>query len=162
MGSSIMGWSVLDPDAKQANGLNLVDYGVVVTDKDLDVSQRLVDLYQKLLQVIDHYQPKQAAIESLFFSKNQKTVMTVSQARGVILLACVQKGLRISEYTPLQVKQALTGYGRAEKQQIQQMVKAVFGLAEVPKPDDAADAVAIGVCHWQHSQSRIIASYKQS
>lgn len=147
VGTAILGWSVVEKDPQAKNQLKLIDYGAITTEPVTPMPARLDEIYQKLCEVIDYYKPTQTAVESLFFFKNQTTVMTVSQARGVILLSCQQKSLEIFEYTPLQVKQAVTGYGRAEKKQVQQMVKAILSLKEIPKPDDAADAIAIAICH---------------
>lgn len=107
---------------------------------------RLKDLFEQLEKIFKKYRPKIVAVEDIFFFKNQKTIVKVSQARGVILLAAAQSGAQIFEFTPLQVKQALTGYGRAEKKQIQQMVKTILRLKEIPRPDDAADALALAIC----------------
>ena len=107
---------------------------------------RLKDLFKQLEKIFKKYRPKIVAVEDIFFFKNQKTVVKVSQAQGVILLAAAQSGAQIFEFTPLQVKQALTGYGRAEKKQIQQMVKTILRLKEIPQPDDAADALALAIC----------------
>lgn len=101
----------------------------------------------ELTDIINEFKPQEMAIEELFFNKNTKTAITVAQARGVEILAAKQKGLEIFEYTPLQIKQAVVGYGRAEKQQVQDMVKMLLNLSERPKPDDAADALAVGICH---------------
>ena len=129
------------------NKFSVVDYGAITTEAGLEMAERLDILYVELTKLIRKYQPEEAAIEELFFNSNAKTAINVGQARGVVLLACKRNGLEISEYTPLQIKQALVGYGRAEKKQIQQMVKAILNLKEVPKPDDTADAVAAAICH---------------
>ena len=147
VGTAITGWAVMEKDVKARNGIRLIDYGVIRTAAGEEMPRRLADIYEGMLEVIDKFSPGMMAIESLFYFKNQTTVMTVSQARGVMLLAAQQRALRIFEYTPLQVKSAVTGYGRAEKKQVQIMVKSILGLKEIPKPDDAADAVAIGICH---------------
>ena len=119
------------------------------------MEQRLMMIYEQMNQIIEKWQPEQAAIEELFFNKNITTGITVGQARGVLLLSCAQKGLAVHEYTPLEVKQALVGNGRAEKKQVQFMVKTFLGLREVPKPDDAADALAIAICHTHYYQTKI-------
>ena len=108
---------------------------------------RLQVLYDRLSEIIDEYEPEEASIEELFFNNNAKTAILVGEARGVAVLACAKKGLKISEYTPLQIKQALVGYGRADKKQVQAMVKAILNLEKVPKPDDTADALAAAICH---------------
>ena len=143
-GYAILGWGILD---MIGNKFSVVDYGAITTEAGLEMAERLDILYVELTKLIRKYQPEEAAIEELFFNSNAKTAINVGQARGVVLLACKRNGLEISEYTPLQIKQALVGYGRAEKKQIQQMVKAILNLKEVPKPDDTADAVAAAICH---------------
>src|SRR5699024_5258862 len=110
-------------------------------------TERLSYIYQQLTGIIDEYEPEEVSIEELFINKNIKTAIKVGQARGVEILACVEKGLRVYEYTPLQIKNALTGVGRAEKYQVQEMVKTILSLDEIPQPDDAADALAAAVCH---------------
>ncbi len=147
VGFAITGWSILDKDPSYKNGMRLVEYGAILTTPDEQFEQRLLILHTDLDKIIKEFKPEHIAIESLFYFKNQKTVMTVAQARGVILLTAQLNGLEIFNYTPLQVKTSVTGYGRAEKAQIQKMVKMIFGLKEAPKPDDVADAVAIAYCH---------------
>lgn len=119
------------------------------------MEQRLVMIYEQIGQIIEQWKPEQVAIEELFFNRNITTGITVGQARGVLLLACAQKGLQVHEYTPLEVKQALVGNGRAEKKQVQFMVKTFLGLRETPKPDDAADALAIATCHTHYYQTKM-------
>lgn len=149
-GYAIMGWGVLD---FVGNRFSVVDYGSITTDAGAEMSERLRYLYSQLCSVIAEYEPEEAAIEELFYQNNAKTVILVGEARGVALLACANRGLSIAEYTPLQIKQALVGYGRADKKQVQAMVKAILNLKEVPKPDDTADAVAAAICHG-HSRGR--------
>lgn len=144
VGTAIVGWGIIDTEGSTAT---CVQYGTITTPKTDDMPDRLRDIYDSLLELIGLYKPEQAAVESLFFSKNQKTVMTVSQARGVILLALQTCGLPIYEYTPLQVKSGVTGYGKAEKLQVQKMVQLTLKLKELPTPDDAADALAIALYH---------------
>ena len=136
------------------NSIKPVDYGIIGTPPGVPMEQRLVMIYEQINQIIQTWKPEQVAIEELFFNKNITTGITVGQARGVLLLACAQNGLEVHEYTPLQVKQALVGNGRAEKKQVQFMVKTFLGLREVPKPDDAADALAIAICHTHHYQTK--------
>ena len=124
-----------------------VAHGVITTPSDLPLPDRLVLLHRALRALIDQYRPDHAAVEELFFNKNVRTALAVGHARGVIMLTLAQAGVRIFEYTPLEVKQAVTGSGRADKRQMQQMVTLLLGLDHIPKPDDAADALAIGVCH---------------
>ena len=127
-------------------------YGAIITPPKLPVSERLQMIYDGLQQAIDAYKPTDLAVEEIFFNTNHKTVITVSEARGVILLAAQKNKLAIGEYTPLQVKQSVVGYGRAEKIQVMSMVKNILNLEKIPKPDDAADALAIAICH-AHSKS---------
>ena len=136
------------------NSIKPVDYGIISTPTGVPMEQRLVMIYEQINQIIQTWKPEQVAIEELFFNKNITTGITVGQARGVLLLACAQNGLEVHEYTPLQVKQALVGNGRAEKKQVQFMVKTFLGLRDVPKPDDAADALAIAICHTHHYQTK--------
>ncbi len=151
-GYAIMGWGILD---LKGNRYSVVDYGSITTDAKMEMPLRIQHLYSQLSAIIAEYQPEEAAIEELYFTNNAKTVIFVGQARGVAILACVNNGLKVSEYTPLQIKQALTGYGKAEKKQVQAMVKTILNLQEVPKPDDTADAVAAAICHG-NSRGRII------
>lgn len=127
--------------------LQAVDFGVIVTPKDLPMPQRLVLLYDELQTLIARHHPDSAGLEKLFFQKNISTAITVGQARGVILLALTQAGLKTGEYTPNEVKQAVSGYGSADKKQMQDMVRVLLGLPDTPKPDDAADALAIAITH---------------
>lgn len=146
-GYGIVGFGVIDTSKKDI----LVDYGVITTPKEDSMPVRLETIDGSLKYLFEKYKPDVAAVEELFYFKNQTTVIPVAQARGVILLACQKYCGNIYEYTPLQIKQALTGNGRAEKAQVQYMVKAILGLNAVPKPDDAADALAVAICHSQTS-----------
>lgn len=143
-GYAILGYGVLD---KIGNKFVTVAYGSITTDSKMEMPERLVALYDGLTEIIQTYKPDEASIEELFFNNNAKTAILVGEARGVAVLACAKQGLKISEYTPLQIKQALVGYGRADKKQVQAMVKAILNLDEIPKPDDTADAVAAAICH---------------
>lgn len=147
VGFAINGWSILDKDPKYNNGMHLIDYGAVLTDAGTPFELRLRQIFDDLNKIIKEYKPDDIAIETIFYFKNQKTVINVSQVRGVILLVAQLNSLNIYDYTPLQVKTSVTGYGRADKTQIQKMVKMIFGLKEIPKPDDIADAIAISYCH---------------
>lgn len=131
---------------KKEKALELVDYGCIKTSKNLSSPERLKELYNQLDNLIKKYKPDIVAVEDIFFFKNLKTVIKVSEARGVILLAASRLNIPVVEYTPLQVKQAVVGYGRAEKMQVQKMVKVLLNLKEAPKSDDAADALAIAIC----------------
>ncbi len=126
--------------------MKCLDYGVIKTGQEDEFIQRLKYLSKDLKSIIKKYQPDLVAVEELFFFKNVKTALKVGQARGVILLTAVEAGKEVVEFTPLQIKQAITGYGRAEKGQMQQMVKALLNLKQIPKPDDAADALATAIC----------------
>ena len=143
-GYAILGYGVLD---KIGNKFVTVAYGSITTDSKMEMPERLVALYDGLTEIIQTYKPDEASIEELFFNNNAKTAILVGEARGVAVLACAKQGLKISEYTPLQIKQALVGYGRADKKQVQAMVKAILNLDEIPKPDDTAGAVAAAICH---------------
>lgn len=143
-GLAIVGYSLIE---KKSNKYRVCDYGVIKTSAGETNSQRLLNIYQELTDLINTYQPEEMAVEELFFNKNAKTAIEVGQARGVILLAGAQAGIKVAEYTPLQVKQSVVGYGRATKDQVQQMVKALLNLSSLPKPDDAADALAVAICH---------------
>ena len=146
-GYAIIGYGVIDTERKDM----VVDYGAIITPKEDTMPIRLEAIDSSLRFLFEKYKPDAVAIEELFYFKNQKTVIQVAQARGVIVLACQKYCGNIYEYTPLQIKQALTGQGRAEKAQVQYMVKAILGLDSIPKPDDAADALAVAICHSQTS-----------
>lgn len=143
-GTGILGFGVIEMDRGQAK---LVDAGVIRTPVKEDDAVRLETIFDELTDIIASTTPDIMAVEKLFFAQNVTTAMTVAQARGVVLLAGKQAGLSIFEYTPLQIKQALTGYGRAEKKQIQEMVRVILKLKDVPKPDDCADALAAAITH---------------
>ncbi len=140
------------------NRFQMLEYGIISTPAKNPMEKRLEMIYDNLQELLQKWQPDQAAVEELFFNQNITTAITVGQARGVLLLCCAQNNVPLAEYTPLQVKQALVGYGRADKKQIQQMVKMFLNLADIPKPDDAADALAIAICHahnYQTNQRRL-------
>lgn len=149
-GTAIVGFSILD---FENNKFKVVDYGCIYTDKDLPMEDRLCKIYSELDEIIKKYSPNEMAIEELFYFKNNKTVISVGQARGVIVLCGKQNNLNLYHYTPLQVKTGITGYGKADKKQIQLMVQRILGLKEIPKPDDAADALAIAITHINASNS---------
>jgi crossover junction endodeoxyribonuclease RuvC len=129
------------------DALEAVDYGVIETPAGLPLSERLLLLHNDLQKILLLHQPDSGAVEKLFFQRNVRTAMTVGQGRGVALLALAEAGISVAEYTPLEVKQAVVGYGAADKNQVQQMVRALLGLDSIPQPDDAADALAIAICH---------------
>lgn len=143
-GLAIVGYGVIE---YKGNKYKALDYGIITTDADLLFPQRLKNIYDDLSSLIDKYNPDDIGIEELFFNKNVKTAIKVGQARGVEILAAINKGIEIYEYTPLQIKQSVAGYGRADKKQVQEMVKLLLNLNEIPKPDDAADALAVAICH---------------
>ena len=144
-GIATLGYGVIEKDER--GNFRAIDYGVVVTPKEEGLPARLAILEEGVKKVLEKYRPDEVALEELFFSKNITTGIAVAHARGVALLACVKECGRLYEYTPMQIKQALTGYGKADKRQIQTMVTSMLHLKSVPKPDDAADALAIALCH---------------
>ncbi len=143
-GTGILGFGVIESNKGK---VQLVDGGVIRTPVKEDDAVRLQTIYEELTDIIAATKPQHMSVEKLFFAQNVTTAMTVAQARGVVLLCGRQAGLEIYEYTPLQIKQAITGYGKADKKQMQEMVRVLLGLAEVPKPDDAADAIAAALTH---------------
>ena len=149
-GYAIVGVGTID---YEGNHFKTVEYGAITTEAGEDMFDRLKTIYDQICLLIDRVKPNAVAIEELFFHNNQKTAINVAQARGVLVLAAKNKGIPVYEYTPLQVKQAVVGYGRAEKAQVQQMAKTILGLSEIPKPDDTADALAIAVCHAHSNHS---------
>lgn len=145
-GTAITGYGVLDSE----NGsVRMVEYGCIRTSSKELADKRLAQIYLDLKKIISKHKPQHVAVEKLFFNSNAKTAMAVGQARGVSLLAASEQGIPVSEYTPLEVKLAVTGYGKAEKIQMQKMVKTLLKLEEIPTPDDAADALAVALCHVQ-------------
>lgn len=143
-GTAITGYGLVRSDDE---ALSLVDYGVITTPSDRAMPERLQMIFRELTSLISKHRPSEVALEELFFAKNVRTALSVGQARGVAILAAAEAGLKVHEYTPLEVKQAVVGYGRATKNQIQQMAKMLLGLDFVPQPDDAADAIALAICH---------------
>lgn len=146
-GLATLGYGVIRKEPRKK--IEMVDYGIVLTPKDKNLPERLTMIEMGVRQIIEKFKPDEIAIEELFFAKNVTTGINVAHARGVVLLTAVKECGKIFEYTPLQIKQALTGYGRAEKRQVQEMVKSTLGLRGIPKPDDAADALAVALCHAQ-------------
>jgi crossover junction endodeoxyribonuclease RuvC len=143
-GTAITGYGLVREENGQAVALA---YGAITTPSDLSLPDRLKLLQRDLAAIVEQYQPDQSAVEQLFFNKNVRTALAVGHARGVILLTLAQANIPIYEYTPLEVKQAITGHGRADKGQVQQMVTLLLNLSKIPKPDDVADALAIAICH---------------
>ena len=143
-GTATMGWGVI---RQEGNRLSYLQHGAVATPSQWEMPRRLGRLFDGVTELVKGYRPETVAVEELFFNTNVTTAITVGQARGVVLLAAYRAGIEVAEYTPLQVKQAITSYGRAEKRQVQEMVKSLLRLREIPKPDDAADGLAIAICH---------------
>ena len=143
-GTAIVGWAVME---KESEGYNVINYGDIRTKANQEISSRLNEIHDAINKLIIEYRPTDLAVEDIFFFKNHKTIITVSEARGVILLSGAIHGLNVAGYTPLQVKMAVTGYGRAEKRQVQIMVTKILQLKAMPKCDDTADALAISFCH---------------
>jgi len=137
------------------NSFTLIDFGVISTGADELFEKRLLKISNELIKIIDSIKPDAVAIEQLYFTSNQKTVINVAQARGVITLCVTREDIPIYEYTPLQVKQSVVGYGRAEKSQVMEMTRIILSLKEIPKPDDAADALAVAICHAHSAGSRL-------
>jgi len=143
-GTATTGYGVVN---SEGGALSLVSYGVIETPAGTPLPERLQMIYRGVTEVVRRCGPAEAAVEELFFSKNARTALAVGHGRGVALLALADAGLPVSEYKPAQIKQAITGYGQADKRQMQEMVRLLLGLESLPKPDDAADALAIAICH---------------
>jgi crossover junction endodeoxyribonuclease RuvC len=135
-------------------GYAVVDYGVILTPAGMSQEKRLLILYNRLVEIMLLHRPESGAVEKLFFSRNVTNAITVGQARGVVMLVMAQQGIPVAEYTPMEVKQAVTGYGGADKRQIQLIMKTILDLDDIPRPDDAADALAVAVCHLQSYRMR--------
>ncbi len=150
-GTATTGWAIVE---ERKGEIKTIAYGHIATLPQKSTAERLKEIASDLKKIIQKYQPQEASVEDLFYFKNAKTVIKVSQSRGAILLTLEDLGISIAEYTPLQVKQAISGYGRAEKKQVQLMVKNILKLSQVPQPDDTADALAIALCHWQSRKMR--------
>lgn len=151
-GYAIVGYGVID---YIGNKFKIVEYGAITTESNQNMNERFKSIHDDLNTIIERTKPEFLAIEELFFNSNQKTAINVAQARGVLLLSALNHGISVHEYTSLQVKQAVVGYGRAEKKQVQLLVKSILGLEKVPKPDDTADALAIAVCHAHSYNPRV-------
>lgn len=144
-GTATTGYGIL---REEIDGqLAVIDYGVIQTAAGLPMPERLLELYRQLNEIILLHRPESGAVEKLFFQRNVRTAISVGQGRGVVLLALASQGITVGEYTPLEVKQAVAGYGMADKRQVQEMVRILLDLETIPKPDDAADALAIAICH---------------
>lgn len=155
-GYAIIGWGVID---YTSNRFNVIDYGAITTEAGEYFPDRLKTIYEQLNYIIQKYRPDVMSIEKIFYNSNAKTVIDVSQARGVITLSARLNNLEFCEYTPLQVKQAVVGYGRAVKSQVQEMTRTILGLKKIPKPDDTADALALAICH-AHSSGSVLNAMK--
>ena len=155
-GLAIVGWGVID---YKGSKFEVLGYGSIQTPAGMPTEQRLSAIYDGMAEIIEKYRPEQMAVEELFFNTNQTTGIRVAEARGVILLSATRHGVSCFEYTPLQVKQSVVGYGRAEKKQVITMVTMLLGLKTPPKPDDTADALAIAVCHAHSGVSRLAKYY---
>lgn len=152
-GTATVGWGVVDGDGSE---LALVEYGTIRTPARTPLAERLGTIFGELNVLMERLEPDGVAIEQLFFAKNVSTALPVAHARGVMLLAAHLRGLPLSEYRPMQIKQTITGYGGADKEQMQHMVRLLLGLDEIPRPDDAADAVAVAICfHHTHRYDRL-------
>lgn len=148
-GTAITGFGVI---TEEQGGVKTLDYGVIRTPASDPLHIRLVSIYEALGELIARHKPAAIAVEELFFSKNARTALSVGHARGVVLLAAAQSGADLAQYKPSEVKQAVTGYGAADKRQVQEMVKLLLGLDSVPQPDDAADALAVAICHMHSAR----------
>lgn len=151
-GTAATGYSIINWQS-QKTGPELIEYGCITTTPKQDLPARLSILAKDLRSLVAKHQPNEMAVEKLFFAKNVKTGIAVGQARGVVLLIAAENGIKVSEYSPTEIKQAVTGYGQAPKKQIQDVVKATLNLEKIPRPDDAADAIAVGLCHLQTNQN---------
>jgi crossover junction endodeoxyribonuclease RuvC len=147
-GTAILGYGVVAGN----DNTRMVDFGVIETGSDLPMADRLLILHDAMTDLIERHRPDELAVEQLFFARNVTTAIAVGQARGVVLLAAAQRGISIAEYSPSEIKNAIVGYGKADKRQMQEMVRILLGLPEVPHPDDAADALAVALCHVQTRQ----------
>jgi len=158
-GYAIVGYGVIDAAGCR---FQTVGFGAITTPSDMPFPERLRMIYDDMCQIIDKFKPQELSIERLYFNTNTTTAIDVAQARGVIVMAAQSKGLKINEYTPLQVKQAVTGYGKAEKHQVMEMVKSLLHLEKVPKPDDTADALALALCHGNYAGSCFSKIYSEA
>lgn len=151
-GYAIVGFGVIE---YERSAFTVIDYGAVTTDADTEFNTRLKEIYDDTCYIMDKFKPDCMAIERLYFTTNQKTAIAVAEARGIVLLAARQRDIGIYEYTPLQVKNSITGYGKAVKKQVQELTRNILKLPAIPKPDDTADALAIAVCHAHSYNSRL-------
>ena len=154
-GTAITGWGVVDL-ADNGQDLTMVAYGAITTPAKTPLPTRLTAIYDELSAIIHQYQPETAALEILFFSRNTTTALSVGHGRGAAMLALAKAGLDVAEYKPLEIKQAVVGYGGADKGQVQRMVKLLLNLDDIPKPDDAADGLAVAICHLHSMRLQIL------
>lgn len=143
-GTATTGYGLVSDDRYE---LELIDYGIISTPPKIPMEKRLLMIYTRMLELIDLHHPDSCAVEKLFFQRNVTTAISVGQSRGVVLLSLAQRNVKCAEYTPLEIKQAVTGYGVANKKQVQVMVQSILNMEDIPKPDDAADALAVAICH---------------
>lgn len=155
-GTATTGYGLVQDDEDGA--LVVCAFGVIQTPPGLPMAERLLELHGQLREIILLHQPHSGAVEKLFFQRNVRTALSVGQARGVAMLALAQSGLEVGEYTPLEVKQAVAGYGGADKNQVQQMVRVLLSLDEIPRPDDAADALAVAICHLHSAHYKTLST----
>ena len=155
-GYAIVGYGAIEHSRGKSK---MIGYGAITTQPGPDISLRLREIYEDMCKLLDTIRPDAVAVEELFFTNNVTTGIAVAEARGVILLACAQRGLIPAEYTPMQVKQGVVGYGKAEKKQVMEMTRSLLGLKALPKPDDAADALAVALCH-AHTSGSLLAGIK--
>ena len=146
-GMAIVGYGLIEVSGERNENIKLLESGSIQTNKDLSDSKRLLEIYNDLSELLKSLNPDCASVEKLFFFKNQKTIIPVAEARGVIMTVLEKFGIPAYDYTPMEVKQVLTGYGRAEKKEVEQMVKIALGTDNLPKLDDTVDAIAIAICH---------------
>jgi crossover junction endodeoxyribonuclease RuvC len=151
-GTAITGYGLVQEN--EDGDLSVVNFGVILTSADMPMPERLLELYHRLRELMLLHHPQSGAVEKLFFQRNVRTALAVGQARGIVLLAMAECGIPVAEYTPLEVKLAVAGYGGADKNQVQQMVRALLSLPDIPRPDDAADALAIAICHFHSSRAQ--------
>ena len=156
-GYAIVGYGVLE---YRSGKFRVLDYGAITTEAGVPFNRRLEIIYDGLCQLIEKYKPEAMSVEKVFYNNNAKTVIDVSQARGVIMLAAQKNRVKVYEYTPLQVKQSVVGYGRADKKQVQEMTRRILALEKVPKPDDTADAIAMAICHAHTSASSSVGTLR--
>jgi crossover junction endodeoxyribonuclease RuvC len=157
-GTAITGYGLVR-ESEQGD-LKVEDFGVIQTSPDLAMPERLLQLHEKLQEIVVLHRPQSAAVEKLFFQRNVRTAISVGQARGVALLTLAEAQVPVAEYTPMEIKQAVAGYGGADKNQVQQMVRALLVMEEIPRPDDAADALAVAICHLHSARTRAL--YEES